>query len=106
MLQMSMFAGNLFVYFQFQGKTHIDEATRQLVFSVLITVAVLGVIFLATLKNHRHFESTVVVNDSDSNEGQGETLLENVVQEFKSAVKLFTTRDMLLLSVTFLYTGE
>lgn len=103
MLQMSMFSGNLFVYFMFQGKTHIDEGTRQLVFSVLIAVAVLGVIFLATLKNHRLFSDPESIED-DSNRGQSR--LDNVVQEFKSAVKLFTTRDMLLLSVTFLYTGK
>lgn len=105
MLQASMFFGNLFVYFQFQG-THIDEGTRQVVFSVLIAVAILGVVFLATLKNHEHFEA-IAPNDPDFQEPElRETLVENAVREFKAAIKLFTTRDMLLLSLTFLYTGE
>lgn len=107
MLQASMFFGNLFVYFQFQGKTHIEEGTRRLVFSVLIAVAVLGVLFLATLKNPKHFE---VVSSTDPElddlETPPQSPMENVVQEFKSAIKLFTTRDFLLLSVAFLYTGE
>ncbi|KAE8743668.1 hypothetical protein FOCC_FOCC010709 [Frankliniella occidentalis] len=37
MLQCSMFFGNIFVVFVFSGKTHIDEATRKLVFSVLVS---------------------------------------------------------------------
>lgn len=105
LLQMSMFFGNLFVYFQFQGKTHIEEDTRRVVFSVLIAVAILGVIFLSTLKNTKHFE-VVAANDLDVDlQEPRASLKDNVVREFKAAIKLFTTRDMLLLSVTFLYTG-
>lgn len=102
---MSMFFGNLFVYFQFQGKTHIEEDTRRVVFSVLIAVAILGVFFLGTLKNTKHFE-VVTANDLDVDlQEPRASLKDNVVNEFKAALKLFTTRDMLLLSVTFLYTG-
>ena len=107
MLQLSMFLGNLFVYFQFQGQTHIQESTRQLVFSVLIAVAILGVVFLATLKNTKHFEvATTVQSDVKEEDQPKESMTEGVVREFKSAIKLFTTRDMMLLSLTFLYTGE
>lgn len=106
MLQMSMFFGNLFVYFQFQDKTHIEEGTRQVVFSVLIAVAVLGVIFLTTLKNPKHLETISAESPTDLQDNASESLMENVVHEFKQALRLFSTRDMLLLSVTFLYTGE
>lgn len=107
LLQTSMFFGNLFVFFQFQGQTHINEGTRQLVFSVLIALAVLGLVFLATLKNPKYLE-VVTENGTDAIQApeDSQSLLTNAVREFKSAIKLFCTRDMLLLSVTFLYTGE
>lgn len=97
-----MFFGNLFVFYQFQGKDHIDKTTRELVLTVLIAVAILGVIFLCTLQrvSHPFIENTRDaelddIKDSDS-----------VIGAFQNAIKLFITREMLLLSVTFLYTGK
>lgn len=107
----SMFFGNLFVYFQFQGKTHIDLATRELIFGVLISVAVIGVIFLATLR--RQDAATAVTSNGEEHLQKDENgSHEQVVQEvtvltaFRDAVKLFCTKEFLMLSVTFLYTGE
>lgn len=97
-----MFFGNMFVYYQFQGETHIAEKSRQVVFSGLIGVAVLGLVCLALLKNTKEFEITT----NPDREGVQRSLLTSVVGEFKSAVKLFCTRDILLLSLTFLYVGE
>lgn len=101
-----MFFGNLFVYFQFQGKTHIDEATRTMVFSVLIGVGILGFFFLTAL---RPVDDIRVVNGTDNVEVDDE--LENspsngVKVAFKNSVDLFFTKEMLLLSLTFFYTGE
>lgn len=100
----SMFFGNLFVYFQFQGKNHIDEATRTLVFSVLIGVGILGFFFLTAL---RPVHDIRVVNGTD-NEADDE--LNNppstgVKAAFKNSIELFFTKEMLLLSLTFFYTG-
>jgi hypothetical protein len=99
-----MFFGNLFVYFQFQGKTHIDEATRTLVFSVLIGVGILGFFFLTAL---RPLEDTRVVNGAD-NEADDEldSSSGGVMIAFKNSIHLFFTKEMLLLSLTFFYTGK
>lgn len=98
----SMFLGNLFVYFQFQGKTHIDLGTRQLVFGVLIAVAIIGVIFLATLRQSSQREHSIEnIDKEDSNAEQ-----DGMTEAFKKAIKLFFTPRMLLLSLTFIYTGE
>ncbi len=43
--------GNAFVFWQFQGLSHIDQATRILVISVLMSLAVLGSITLLFLGN-------------------------------------------------------
>lgn len=104
MLQASMFFGNIFVFFQFQGQNHIGESTRQLVFTVLIGVGILGLAFLATLKNTKHFEA-IDSADQQHAEGEEDSLMATAVREFKAAIRLFTTRDMMLLSLTFLYTG-
>lgn len=99
-----MFFGNLFVYFQFQGKNHIDEATRTLVFSVLIGVGFLGFFFLAAL---RPIEDTPVVNGNDLEaDDELESAKKGLVAVFKNSLNLFFTKEMLLLSLTFFYTGE
>lgn len=50
-LQSSMFFGNSFVFWQFEGKGDvIDEQTRNLVFSVLTGVAVIGIIVMCFLR--------------------------------------------------------
>ncbi|KAG5682589.1 hypothetical protein PVAND_011934 [Polypedilum vanderplanki] len=104
MLQMSMFFGNLFVYFQFQGKTHIDEQTRTLVFSVLIAVGIIGFFFLCAL---RSVEDTQVSHHNDNNDTDEdlEKPSSGVVVAFRNSVNLFFTREMLMLSLTFFYTG-
>lgn len=96
-----MLIGNTFVYFQFQGKEHIDEGTRRIVFIVLIAVAIVGVVFLGFLQRVKHpFE-----DDSRDRELEYKPINDSIISAFKSAINLFFTRDMLLLSITFLYTG-
>lgn len=108
-----MFFGNLFVYFQFQGKTHIDEDTRQIIFTVLISVAIIGVIFLATLRHTVRPMEVVSANDYvDEKSEEVRTAAaatddndESMLGAFRNAIALFCTTEMLMLSVTFLYTG-
>lgn len=89
------------MYFQFQGKDHIDETTRRIVITVLISIAVIGVIFFGTLRHVKHpFES-----DARDRELEYKPIENSIVGAFNSAVKLCFTRDMLLLSITFFYTG-
>uniref|UniRef100_A0A336MQ22 UNC93-like protein MFSD11 n=1 Tax=Culicoides sonorensis TaxID=179676 RepID=A0A336MQ22_CULSO len=101
MFQMSLFLGNTFVYFVFQGKEKIDAETRLLVFSVLIGVAILGVIFLLCLRSAQ-IPETISAADSDDKEIE---IVLSPIETLKNAVKFFFTKDMLLLSVCFLYTG-
>jgi hypothetical protein len=100
-----MFFGNLFVYITFHGKAHIDESARQLVFSVLIAVAILGLMFLAGLRRVEEIRvETVESNDENYHEPiESEN---QMIKIFKSSVRLFLTREMLLLSVAFFYTGK
>lgn len=90
--------GNLFVFYQFQGKEHIDESTRHIVFTVLISVAVIGVIFFCILRR--------VHGNEHDRELDYETNSNSISGAFVKAIRLFFTRNMLLLCITFLYTGK
>ncbi|XP_054726272.1 UNC93-like protein MFSD11 [Anastrepha obliqua] len=103
LLQCSMFFGNIFVYFQFQDKEHIDAGTRSMVIGVLTAVAVLGIVFLAALRPMA--DNSVGTSEMQRQQQQHRTGWGSAVYALKSAGNLFITRDMLLLSVAFLYTG-
>lgn len=102
MFQMSLFLGNTFVYFVFQGKEKIDADTRLLVFSVLIGVAILGIIFLLCLREAKLPETVSAVDNEDK---EIEIVL-SPLETLKNAFRFFFTKDMLLLSVCFFYTGK
>lgn len=98
----SMLIGNTFVFFQFQGKDHIDSSTRNIVFSVLISVAIVGVIFFAILRRvNQPFEE-----NTRDRELQDRSNSNSIIGAFLQAIRLFFTRNMLLLCITFLYTGK
>lgn len=100
MLQCSMFFGNLFVFIKFQGKTHIDVDTRNFVFGGLTAVAIVGIIFLILLRPAK--------TPQQIEDGKVEVVTpvaDGPLEAFKGAWRLFCTKDMLLLSVTFIYTG-
>ncbi|GLV35039.1 uncharacterized protein CBL_09520 [Carabus blaptoides fortunei] len=92
MLQCSMFFGNLFVYIQFQGKEEITEDMRVIVFWVLIAVSIVGLLFLLILRP--------AVNTSSE-----DIVVTKPLDALRNAGNLFVTRDMLLLCITFFYTG-
>ncbi|KAK4876681.1 hypothetical protein RN001_009187 [Aquatica leii] len=97
LFQISMFTGNLFVYFKFQGLKEIDKDTRTIVVSVLAGVAAVGTVMLVLLPKAQKTSSTDEVNVVEEPEGP--------VQALMNAGRLFVTRNILLLSVTFFYTG-
>ncbi|KAJ0177109.1 hypothetical protein K1T71_007118 [Dendrolimus kikuchii] len=100
MLQCSMFFGNLFVFIKFQGKNHIDLETRNVVFGSLTGVCVVGIVFLLLLRPIRRLPSL-----EDAKMEMASNDAESPMEAFKGAIRLFCTRDMLLLSATFIYTG-
>ncbi|ODN05433.1 UNC93-like protein MFSD11 [Orchesella cincta] len=100
-LQSSMFFGNTFVFFAFDTKDEsakIEESTRILVFSVLTGVAIIGVICMLFLRTPGRVDRTVPMLDIQLPE-------HGAVAAFKKSLKLFTKKEMVLLSFTFFYTG-
>lgn len=104
-----MLMGNLFVFYQFQGKEHIDESTRRIVFTVLISVAIVGVVFFGLLQRvqNKHDESKRERDRDRDHELNYEPKANSaIIGAFVKAIRLFFTRNMLLLCITFLYTGN
>lgn len=99
----SMLIGNLFVFYEFQGKDHIDESTRRIVFIVLISVAIVGVIFFCLLQR---VQNSFEENERDRELDYESNNTNSIVGAFVKAIRLFFTRNMLLLCITFLYTGK
>ncbi|XP_045132438.1 UNC93-like protein MFSD11 isoform X2 [Portunus trituberculatus] len=93
MLQTSMLFGNIFVYYQFMGKEIIDQHTRMVVFIVLTVVGVIGVGVMCLLPK-------------PGSEGGGRADdLGGPSTALRKSFALFKTKDMLLLSFAFFYTG-
>lgn len=90
-----MLFGNLFVFYQFMGKDIIDQHTRTIVFIALTVVGAIGVGILFTLPK-----------PGADGSGRADDELGSPFNALKKSFALFKTRDMLLLSATFFYTGE
>ena len=82
------------MYFQFQGKTHIDADTRLSVFIVLLVLAAIGIVFLLLLRPAQNTDGEMVRKDEGG-----------PLYALRRAFVLLVTKEMILLSVTFFYTG-
>lgn len=101
LFQMSLLFGNGFVYYQFQGQTKISADTRHFVFWVLTVISIVGVLLLCVLKDPMGYSPRINVQEKSSTFNW-----HSIVKEFLTSVRLFMTKEMLMLSSTFLYTGK
>ncbi|KAG1707504.1 UNC93-like protein MFSD11 [Nymphon striatum] len=89
--------GNIFVYFMFAGEKVIKSQTRMYVYIVLTVVAGFGTILLLFLKTPSGDANLLTVQaDRESN---------GPLQALKRSFELLKTKEMVLLSVAFFYTG-
>ncbi|KAM9371262.1 UNC93-like protein MFSD11 isoform 1-T1 [Phaethornis superciliosus] len=108
LLQSSLFFGNLYIYFAWQGKTHISESDRRTVFIALTVISLVGTVLFFLIRKQ---EDTKTPGEEDSaNEILGDSLsaqnkMTRAVAAFKKSIKLSFTKEILLLSVTTAYTG-
>ncbi|NXM72440.1 MFS11 protein, partial [Serilophus lunatus] len=108
LLQFSLFFGNLYIYFAWQGKTHISESDRRTVFIALTVISLVGTVLFFLIRKQ---EDTKAPGDEDStNETLGESSsarnkMMRAVAAFKKSITLGFTKEMMLLSVTTAYTG-
>lgn len=86
-----MVGGNIYAATEFAGKTHIDRDTRHRLLYMMGCLALVAVILLALLRKppcpeKAHYETPVAA--------------------IKKMWQIFCTRDMLILTLTFIYGGR
>lgn len=109
--QSSLFIGNIFVFFAFR-EPKINEDTRNLVFKVLTAVSITGLGLLFALRKPAQQSSlgpAEGVSSADKELEIPERPRERPIlaawRALKDALALFFTSRMLMLSLTFVYTG-
>uniref|UniRef100_A0A670XY24 UNC93-like protein MFSD11 n=1 Tax=Pseudonaja textilis TaxID=8673 RepID=A0A670XY24_PSETE len=105
LLQFSLFFGNLYIYFAWQGKTYISESDRRTVFISLTVISLVGTVLFFLIRTP---EETI----SEEEESTAETIADNILIKYfhfafsvERSFKLCATKRILLLSVTTAYTG-
>ncbi|XP_026812896.1 UNC93-like protein MFSD11 [Rhopalosiphum maidis] len=99
MSKISICIGNVFVILVLRDKTELNESVRMLVFTVLVVVCGFGTLILMVLRpsfDAKGKENEVYLRKSNS-------IIPK--QKLKDSMRLLMTKDMLLLSTLFLYTG-
>merc|ERR1719220_1320456 len=89
MLQCSIFIGNIFVYFMFAGQPFISTSVRTTVGIVLLSITGAGVLVMLLLRPTPWVSDNVASNESPT-------------EALRNSGRLFMTKDMLMLSITFL----
>ncbi|XP_059990236.1 UNC93-like protein MFSD11 isoform X2 [Lagenorhynchus albirostris] len=109
LLQSSLFFGNLYIYFAWQGKTHISESDRRTVFIALTVISLVGTVLFFLIRKP---DSENVLGEDESSDDQdldvnesAQNNMTKAVDAFKKSLKLCVTKEMLLLSITTAYTG-
>ncbi|XP_075212866.1 UNC93-like protein MFSD11 isoform X2 [Lycorma delicatula] len=90
----SSFLGNIFTYYKLQGKEYIEQESRTLIICFLSTLSALATILFAFLRPIK--KNTTQINQLKQI---------NPCKELKKTWRVFTTKEMLVLSIVFLYTG-
>ncbi|XP_067043795.1 UNC93-like protein MFSD11 isoform X2 [Acropora muricata] len=110
LLQSSLLFGNMYVYYQFKTETNqIQNTTRRTVYTVFTTICGLGICLLFLLQKPRNMLTQS--NDKDRELSQNlrpssrNSERRSALESLKTAGKLLLTKDMLLLSLCFAYTG-
>ncbi|XP_051572281.1 UNC93-like protein MFSD11 isoform X3 [Myxocyprinus asiaticus] len=112
LLQCSMVFGNLYVYFDWNGKTEISDNDRKIMFVALLVISVLGTLSFLALRKVRELEDAL-------SEEEGQSLLSarliykqrvtsavtEAKTEFKTILDIFRTKTILLLSFCMAYSG-
>uniref|UniRef100_A0A8D0ECN9 UNC93-like protein MFSD11 n=1 Tax=Salvator merianae TaxID=96440 RepID=A0A8D0ECN9_SALMN len=109
LLQSSLFFGNLYIYFAWQGKTYISDSDRRTVFIALTVISLVGTVLfflIRTPEESTSEEDTAVTTADNRIESTLEqSKMSRAIDAFRRSIKLFATKEILLLSITTAYTG-
>ncbi|XP_062294407.1 UNC93-like protein MFSD11 [Scomber scombrus] len=114
LLQFSLFFGNLYIYLAWHGHVHITDKDRQTVFISLTVISLVGCFLFFLIRKpdaeaapsdaSESLTTELIESDSTASSPQS-SLCSQALDAFVQAVKLFFTKEMLLLSSSIAYSG-
>lgn len=112
LLQCSMLFGNLYIYFDWNGRTEIPDSSRRSIFLSLLVVSVLGTLSFLVLRNGHREEELLSEEEGQSllsartmYTHRANTAIQDTKSEFATILQLLKTKTMLLLSPCMAYSG-
>ncbi|XP_058509290.1 UNC93-like protein MFSD11 [Solea solea] len=112
LLQCSMLFGNLYIYFDWNGRTEISDNTRKNNFMSLLVASVLGTLSFLVLKKSHHEEEMLSEDEGQAllstrtmYKQRANTAAQDAKSEFKTILQLLKTKTILLLSPCMAYSG-
>ncbi|XP_033998118.1 UNC93-like protein MFSD11 [Trematomus bernacchii] len=112
LLQCSMLFGNLYIYFDWNGKTEISDSSRKNIFVSLLVTSVLGTLSFLVLRKSHHAEELLSEEEGQSllsprtmYKQRANSAVEDAKLEFRTMLQLLKTKTILLLSPCMAYSG-
>lgn len=110
LLQCSMFFGNLYIYFDWNGSTDISDTSRKIIFTALLITSVLGTLSFLALRKIHPSEETLSEEEgqyllSTMYKQRADLAVKDAKSEFKTILQLLKTKTILLLSCCMAYSG-
>ncbi|GCB66349.1 UNC93-like protein MFSD11 [Scyliorhinus torazame] len=113
LLQFSLLFGNLYIYLAWKGEKHISDHNRRTVYIALTVISAVGSFLFLLIRKPVSEEpvSEVLSTEEDKSDDESDTVLRppewrsQAIDAFRSAIRIFFTKDMLFISVTIAYTG-
>ncbi|XP_062914791.1 UNC93-like protein MFSD11 isoform X1 [Mobula hypostoma] len=110
LLQCSMLFGNLYIYLQWRDMMVISDDDRRILFIVLSVISLAGTAIILMLKNTGHEDTSYGLTEPllptrTRFKEKVTSTMNQITTEFRSMLRLLHTKNMLLLSVTIVYSG-
>ncbi|KAM6966944.1 UNC93-like protein MFSD11 [Tautogolabrus adspersus] len=112
LLQCSMLFGNLYIYFDWNGRTEITDSSRKNIFLSLLVASVLGTLSFLVLRKSHHEEELLseeegqsLLSPSMTYKHRANTAMQDAKSELKTIVQLLKAKTILLLSPCMAYSG-
>ncbi|KAM8724561.1 UNC93-like protein MFSD11 [Acanthopagrus schlegelii] len=112
LLQCSMLFGNLYIYFDWNGRTEISDGSRKNIFLSLMVASVLGTLSFLVLRKSHHDEEMLSEEEGQSllstrmmYKHRANTAVQDAKSEFQTILQLVKDKTILLLSPCMAYSG-
>ncbi|XP_039973927.1 UNC93-like protein MFSD11 [Xiphias gladius] len=112
LLQCSMLFGNLYIYFNWNGRTEISDSSRKNIFLSLLVASILGTLIFLVLRKSHHEEEMLSDEEGRSllstrmmYKHRASTAMQDAKSELKTILQLLKTKTILLLSPCMAYSG-